>query len=170
MASLTSSFLNHMSPRSLLDFFFPRTSSHAFRTRFLKVSHKSGASMLTSSFTLFLNLALVRFSFSFHVFLLMIGSLLTIFFRTFLFRSMTTSISWCSHGITFTSHTYFLYFSYKHKINFCFTSTCALSDFSISLPYQNHVFATHSSFSSQNFSNLLPSGFLFLILFPHAHF
>ena len=91
-----------MSPRSLLYFFFPHTSSHAFRTPSLKVFHKSGASVLTRSFTLFSNLTLLRFSFNFQIFL-MILCFLTTFFRAFLSRSTSTSLCRSSHAITFTS-------------------------------------------------------------------
>ena len=43
--------------------------SHAFRTSSLKVFHKSSTSVLSSSFTLFSNLTLVWFSFTFQIFL-----------------------------------------------------------------------------------------------------
>ena len=86
---LTSSFYHHMSPRSLLEFFFPHTSSGAFRRPSLKVFHKLGACVLTSSFTLFSNLTLVRFLFNFQIFLLMIRCFLTTCFRNILSRSTT---------------------------------------------------------------------------------
>ena len=72
MVSFTSSFHHHMSHQSLLRFLFTHTSSHAFRTHPWKVFHKSSASVLISSFILFSNLTLVRFSFSFHSFFLTI--------------------------------------------------------------------------------------------------
>ena len=119
MVSLTSSFHHHMSPRSLLDF-FPHSSSHAFGTTSLKVFHKSGASVLTSSFISFSNFTLVRFSFNYQLFLLMIRSFFITFFRTFLSRSTTTIPCWSSHGITFTSLTYFLYFPTQAQNQFLF--------------------------------------------------
>ena len=56
-----------------------------------------------------------------------------------------------------------VFFPNKHKINFCFTFTGTISDFPFLL--LNHVFAMHSSLSSQNSSNL-SSTFLFPILLP----
>ena len=130
MISLTPSFHHHMSPRSLLNFFFPHTSSNAFRTSSLKVFHKSGASVLTSSFTLFSNLTLVRFSSNFQIFLLIIRCFLITFFRTFLSRSTITSLvmkfPWNHFHISYMLS---VFFSHKHKINFCFTSTGSVSDF-----------------------------------------
>ena len=129
MVSLTSSFNHYMSPQSLLDFFFPHTSSHAFRTPSLKDFHKSGALVLTSCFTLFSNLTLVRFSFNFQMFLVMIRCFFTTFFRTLLSRSTITSLS----EVTMESLSHLLYtfciFLPQAQINFCLTSTGTISNF-----------------------------------------
>ena len=128
MAFLTSLFHHQMSPRSLLDFFFPHTSSHAFRTPSLKVFLKSGASVLASFFALFLNLTHVQFSFNFQIFL-MIRFFLTIFLKPFLLiydHQFVLKFAWNQFHI---SYILFVFFSHKHKINFCSTSTSTISDF-----------------------------------------
>ena len=92
MVFFTSSFYHHESPRSLLDFFFPHTSLHVFRTPSLKVFHKPGASALTSSFTLFQILLLFAFHSTSKPFFLWSRCFLTILFKTFLSSSTTISL------------------------------------------------------------------------------
>ena len=124
---LTSSFQHHMSPRSPPDF-FPHTSTHAFRTPFLKVFHKSGASVHTGSFTLYSNLTLIWFSFNFHILPFTIRSFVTIFFITFFYSDLQPPV--CA-GVPMESLLYsnifFVFFPLKHNINFTFIRT--LSDF-----------------------------------------
>ena len=117
MVSLTSSFNHNMLPRSLLDFFFPLISPHAFRTPSLSFL-QSGASVLTSSFSLFSSLTLVWFSFNFQIFLFMMF-FLTIFFRTFLSRvynhQPVLKFPWNHFYISYILSAFF---SHKCKINF----------------------------------------------------
>ena len=129
MVSLTFSFYHHMSPRSLLDFFFPHTSSNDSRIQYLKVFDKSGASLLPSSFTPFLILLL----FGFHL-----AS------KSFFLRSVAFSQSFLEPFIQIYDHQPVLKFpsnhfhipyilsaflSHKHEIDFCFTSTSPINDF-----------------------------------------
>ena len=88
--------------------------------------------MPTSSFTLFQILLCVWFSFNFHILLLTICFLLTIFVRTFLHRSMTTSWCWSSPWNHFhIPYILSIFFFLKYIINFCLTSTCTISEYTI---------------------------------------
>ena len=116
MVFFSSSFHHHMSLQSLLDV-FTHISSNAFRTFCLKDFHKSGPSVLTSSFSLFSDLTLVQFLFSFPC--PFCAPFLTIFFIIHLSRFSTLGLSCSSLGITFTSGTYFLsFFTTQNKFLF----------------------------------------------------
>ena len=164
MASLTSLFHHHMSPRSFLDFFFPYTSSHAFRAHPWKFSTNPA------------RLCLLVLIFFFQILLFGFHSISKSFFlwslafsQSFLepfYPDLRPPVCAKVHmeSLSHPLHTFcifppqaqsqFLFYIHQHYKWFFFLFVCPIK------PSVCH------SFSSQNSSNLLRSAFLIPIPLP----
>ena len=133
-----------MSPRSLLDFFFPRTSFYACRTSFLKAFNNSGSSVLPSSYifkpcscSVFIQLS--HPSYDLFLFYNHFWNLFVQIYD----HQLAIKFPW-NHF--FIPHILSLFLSQKYKINFCFALTSTIDYLPFFLLIQSRTGICHSQF------------------------